>query len=212
MNNNFKSTINTWVSANWNQYLRNFNSPIDEKAKGYYYTGEYRIEMTPIGNAHAQAHSIINHAIYLYATLRGIPITGKDNCSYRKSGVFAIQPDLSFYIEDNASIIPWETEFIDLNQYKIPDLVIEISDIFLSDDLGRKRLLCEDLGIAEYWVVDVKHINIIAFKIQYKGSVRIEESKILSGFKIDTLTEALQRSKNSNDTKVSSWLLQEFQK
>ena len=155
---------------------------------------------------------MINHAIYLYATLRGIPLNGKDNCSYRHPKIFAIQPDLSFYMEKNANVIPWEIEIIDLSLYPTPDLVIEVSNDSLSDDLGRKRLLYEELAISEYWIVDVRSIRVMAFKIENRGSRRIMESEILPGLKIPTLTEALQRAKNSNDTKVSSWLLQEFQK
>ncbi len=205
------SKINTWVSANWDEYLENINNPIYEKAKGYYHKGEYRIEMTPIGNDHSQDHSIINHAIYLYATLKGIPLNGKDNCSYRKPGIFEIQPDLSCYIKDNANAIPWGTGIVDLSQYPAPDLVIEVSNSSLSDDLGQKRLLYEDLEIAEYWIVDVQNVRVIAFKIENEGSKRIQESQVLPGLEIKILTEALQRSRNSNHTEVSTWLLQQFQ-
>jgi hypothetical protein len=75
---------NSWVIGTWAEYLKNIENPAHVKAKGYYYNGKYRIEMTPIGNEHSQDHSIINHAVYLYATLRNIPLTGKDNCSYRQ--------------------------------------------------------------------------------------------------------------------------------
>ena len=205
------SKINTWVSANWDEYLENINNPIYEKAKGYYHKRQYRIEMTPIGNDHSQDHSIINNAIYLYATLKGIPLNGKDNCSYRKPEIFEIQPDLSCYIKDNANTIPWGTGIVDLSQYPAPDLVIEVSNSSLSDDLGQKRLLYEDLEIAEYWIVDVQNVRVIAFKIENEGSKRIQESQVLPGLEIKILNEALQRSRNSNHTEVSSWLLQQFQ-
>ncbi|MDJ0534452.1 MAG: Uma2 family endonuclease [Xenococcaceae cyanobacterium MO_207.B15] len=205
------SIINTWVSATWDEYLANIENSIYEKAKGYYYNNEYRIEMTPIGNDHSQDHAIINHAIYLYATIKNIPLNGKDNCSYRKPGVFEIQPDLSYYIGDNAEAIPWGTGIVDISQYPAPDLVIEVSNTSLSDDLGKKRLLYEDLGIAEYWIIDVQNVQVIAFKIENKGSKRIQESQVLPGLEIKILTEALQRSRNSNHTTVSSWLMQQFQ-
>ncbi|MDJ0901912.1 MAG: Uma2 family endonuclease [Xenococcus sp. MO_188.B8] len=207
-----KSLTNTWVSATWDEYLENIDNPIYKKAKSYYYNNEYRIEMTPIGNDHSQDHSIINHAVYLYATIKGIPLNGKDNCSYRKAGVFAIQPDLSCYIGDNANAIPWGTGIVDLNQYPEPNLVIEVANSSLADDLGQKRLLYEDLGIAEYWIIDVQNVKVIAFKIVNNGSQRIKESQVLPGLEIARLTEALQRSRNSNHTEVGTWLLQQFQK
>jgi Uma2 family endonuclease len=50
--------------------------------------------------------------------------------------------------------------------------VIEIANTSLSDDIGQKRLLYEDLGVAEYWVVDVVNIRIIAFTITSAGEVK----------------------------------------
>lgn len=202
----------SWVSATWDEYLTNIENPSDAKAKGYYHNGKYRIEMTPIGNEHSQDHSIINHAVYLYATLKNIPLTGKDNCSYRQVGLKEFQPDLSYYVGNNANAIPWGVGIVNLDGYPVPDLVIEVANTSLADDLGAKRLLYEDLGIAEYWVVDVSNINVIAFAIEDTGSKRIAESQILTGLKIEILTTALQRSRNSNHTQVGSWLMQQFQR
>ncbi len=98
-----------------------------------------------------------------------------------------------------------------MNRYPAPDLVIEVSNTSLSDDLGQKRLLYEDLGITEYWIVDVQNVRVIAFKIENEGSTRITESQVLPELKISILTEALARSRNSNHTEVGAWLLQQFQ-
>jgi Uma2 family endonuclease len=201
---------NSWVSATWTEYLKNIENPAHAKAKGYYHNGKYRIEMTPIGNEHSQDHSIINHAVYLYATLRNIPLTGKDNCSYREVSLKEFQPDLSYYVGSNANAIPWGVGIVNLIEYPVPDLVIEISHTSLADDLGAKRLLYEDLGIAEYWVVDVQNVNVIAFAIENTGSRRITESQVLMGLKIEILSTALQQSRNSNHTEVGSWLMQQF--
>lgn len=202
---------NTWAIATWDEFLKNLENPAHVKAKGYYHNGKYRIEMTPIGNEHSQDHSIINHAVYLYATLRNIPLTGKDNCSYRQVGLKEFQPDLSYYVGNNANAIPWGVGVVDLNEYPVPDLVIEVANTSLADDLGEKRLLYEDLEIAEYWVVDVQNVKVIAFAIEDNGSKRIAESLVLTGLKIEILTEALQRSRTSNHTEVGSWLMQQFQ-
>ena len=202
---------NTWAIATWDEFLKNLENPAHVKAKGYYQNGKYRIEMTPIGNEHSQDHSIINHAVYLYATLRNIPLTGKDNCSYRQIGLKEFQPDLSYYVGNNANAIPWGVGVVDLNEYPVPDLVIEVANTSLADDLGEKRLLYEDLEIAEYWVVDVQNVKVIAFAIEDNGSKRIAESLVLTGLKIEILTAALQRSRTSNHTEVGSWLMQQFQ-
>jgi len=57
------------------------------------------------------------------------------------------QPDASYYIGENADIVPWGTSIIDLDIYSPPDLVIEVANTSLPDDKGEKRLLYEDLRV-----------------------------------------------------------------
>ncbi|MFP4254486.1 MAG: Uma2 family endonuclease, partial [Halothece sp.] len=183
----------------------------DEKGKCYYYHHQYRIEMSPLGNNHASDHSFLNHLIHLYATLKEIELNGKDNCSFRKAKFREAQPDLAFYIGENANIIPWGTSIINLDQYPAPNLVIEIANSSLEDDLGTKRLLYEDLGVEEYWVVDVKKAEITAFKIQKQGSYRLNTSQVLPNLELDLLRKALQQSRDTSHSQVGAWLLREFQ-
>ncbi len=205
-----KLTTDTWIPITWEDYLQLCDDPNYEKAKFYYYNEQGRIEMTPIGNDHSRDHGIIGHAIYLYAGLRNIPLNGNDNCSYRKAGKKEAQPDLSFYIGDNVNVIPYGTSIIDLNIYTPPNLVIEVSNTSLADDKGEKRLLYEDLGGQEYWIIDVKAVNIIAFQMEEKGSRRITQSQVLPDLEMSILVEALQKSRDSNHSEVSRWLLQQW--
>lgn len=201
----------TWVKATWEKYLQAVNAINNEKVKGYYYNGDYRLEMPPIGNDHASDHNIIIVGVNLYAICQQIDLNGKDNCSYRKTGFREVQPDVSYYIGKNAEIIPYGISIIDLDQYPTPDLVIEIAQTTLADDLGNKRLLYEDLGVSEYWVVDVQNSQVIAFKINNRGSQRLEISQALPGLKISLLNEALQRTRQSNHRLVGQWLMEQFQ-
>ena len=191
--------------------LENIDRPEYEKAKGYCYNGKYRIEMTPIGNDHSQDHSSIHTATSLFAIAKKVAIDIRDNCSYRKAGIKQFQPDLSCYVGDKANVIPWGVGVVSLDEYPAPNLVIEVSNTSLSEDLGEKRLLYEDLQAVEYWVVNVQNVRVIAFAIEDAGSKRIKESQVLTGLKIEILTEALQRSRNSNHTEVGVWLLEQFQ-
>lgn len=91
-------------------------------------------------------------------------------------------------------------------------MAVEIADTTLANDLGEKRLLYEDLGVAEYWVVDVKKAKITAFKIIAKGaSQRINESIVLSGLNISLLEEGLRRSRVMDNTTVGAWFLAQVQ-
>ncbi|MGK7943813.1 MAG: Uma2 family endonuclease [Microcystaceae cyanobacterium] len=201
----------TWITGTWDEYLTYCNDPQLEKAKFYYYNQRIRIEMPPFGSDHARDHGIIGHAIYLYATLKNILLNGKDNCSYRKVGKREAQPDLSFYIGDNANAIPYGTSIVNLDQYPPPNLVVEVAKTSLRDDIGEKRLLYEDMNVQEYWIVDVEKIQIIAFKIDNGGSWRIDESQLLLGLSMTVLREALRMTRENTHSEVSRWLMQQFQ-
>jgi Uma2 family endonuclease len=200
-----------WLHATWDEYLQAVDELDNEKAKGYYYDGYYKLEMTPIGFDHSSNHAIIMYAVNLYVTLKRIDEIALDACSYRKIGVREAQPDASYYIGEKAGIIPSGTSMINLDQYPAPDLAIEVSNTTLADDLGNKRLLYEDLGVAEYWVVDVQKSQVIAFKVGNRGSQRIDTSEVLPALEISLLNEALNRSRQSNHSLIGQWLMEQFQ-
>ena len=210
---NSKAVIapDTWVIASWNEYIQMIEAPGLEKAKGYYYNGRMKIEMPPVGNDHASDHTIIIFAVNLFASIKGIPLNGKDNCTYRKTGIQEIQPDVSYYIGENADVVPYGTSIIDLNIYLRPDLAIEVANTSLADDKSEKRLLYEDVGVAEYWIIDVQNLQIIAFSIAEGGSRRITQSQVLPGSEIPLLEAALRRTRQMNQSLVGSWLLNQFQ-
>jgi Uma2 family endonuclease len=207
-----KIPSDTWVVATWEEYIQTIENPSYEKAKGYYYHGHMRIEMPPVGNDHASDHSIIIYAVNLYASIKGIDLNGKDNCTYRKTGSDEAQPDASFYIGENADVIPYGTSIINLDNYPPPDLVIEVAKSSLRDDQGAKRLLYEDLNVKEYWIIDVQNMQLMAFTIENGGSRRITQSQVLAGLAISLLNEAFQQTRQMNHGRVGAWLLTEFQK
>jgi hypothetical protein len=57
----------TWVRANWDSFLALTNDLALEKAKFYYNYGWLRIEMSPVGSAHAADHNLIAQIVSLYA-------------------------------------------------------------------------------------------------------------------------------------------------
>jgi Uma2 family endonuclease len=202
---------NTWTTATWAEYLQAIDLIDRDFSHSYYHQGQYAIEMTPLGHDHGADNNVISFAVNLFTVIRGIPAKGLLNTSYRKIGTNEAQPDISYYFDDKSTTIAYGTKIVNLNEYPPPDLVIEITSTSLADDLGSKRLLYEDLGVREYWIIDVKNANIIAFNILELGSVRITESQVLPGLKMSVLIEALARSRNTNQTQVGQWLMSEFQ-
>ncbi|MFN6479616.1 Uma2 family endonuclease [Nostoc sp. DedQUE07] len=200
-----------WICASWQEYEQIVANLLNEKGKSYYYKGHMRLEMPPVSFAHGKDHVIIIFAVTLFATIKGILATGLDTTTFRKTGIQDCQPDVAYYFRERAQTIPAGTGIVNLDGYPAPDLVIEIAKTSLLDDLGTKRSLYEELGIAEYWVVDVQNAEIIAYAIADRGSKRIQESQVLPGLIIAILEEALRRSREMNQSEVGACLLSQFQ-
>ncbi|MBW4690367.1 MAG: Uma2 family endonuclease [Lyngbya sp. HA4199-MV5] len=206
-----KLLTDTWVTATWDDYLRVIDDPACAKAKGYYFNGQMRVETMGVGPDHASENTIVILAIGLFCGLKGIPIKGLTNCTYRKTGVREAQPDVSYYVGDRTALVPQGSTIANLDEISPPDLAIEVADSSLDADLGKKRLLYEEMAIAEYWVVDVENAQIVAFQIVSNGSRRIDQSQILPGLEIAVLCEAMIRRRQQDDSQVVAWLLSKFQ-
>ncbi|WP_017720597.1 Uma2 family endonuclease [Kamptonema formosum] len=206
-----KLATDEWVTATWDEYIQAIAEPAYEPAKCYYYNGQLRIEMTPQGFDHSCDNFSLGSAIAIFSGLKRIPIRGLTNCTFRKPGEADCQPDLAIYIGETAKIIPFATSQVDLNVYPTPDLVIEIAKTSLSDDLGSKRLLYERLGVAEYWVVDVRQCQVIAFAVAGGGSKQITQSQVLPALPLTLLEEALRQSRESDGTMINTWLIAQIQ-
>ena len=205
-----KTQLDTWLTAPWQEFVNIDDASDSTKLKGYY-NGKMRFEPISTGSDHSNDHALILFALSFFAASQRIPMTAKDGCSYRKKGHTEFQPDASYYIGNKADVIPWGTRIIDLEQYPLPDLVIEISDISIADDLGAKRLQYEDLGISEYWIVNVQTMQIFAFANDRDGSIRrIRESLVLSGLNLEILEQALQRSRQENQSATTAWLMEQL--
>jgi Uma2 family endonuclease len=201
----------TWLMAGWDEYVRILEDPLYEEAKGYYYKGHMRFEMLPVSFDHGCDHVAIIFAVSLFTALKGIPAMGLDTTTFRKTGMRDCQPDVAYYLGSDAKAIPSGTGIVNLDRYPAPTLVIEIAKSSLLDDVGAKRSLYEELGVAEYWVVDVQNAQVLAYEMADLGSKRIPVSLVLPGLAIAILEEALRRSRETDQSQVGSWLLTQFQ-
>ena len=206
-----KLLTETWVAMSWSDYAEVIADPLYEKAKGYYYKGHMRLEMLPVSFEHGRDHLAIAFAVTLFAVLKAMPLTGLDNTTFRKPGSGDCQPDLAYYLGKRAQAVPDGTGIVNLDRYPAPDLAIEIAKTSLLDDLGTKRSLYEELGVSEYWVVDVAQAQIIAYAITDGGSHRIRESQVLPRLSLSLLEEALRRSRETDQSAVLNWLTTQFQ-
>lgn len=198
-----------WIKASWDTFAALADDPNLETGRFYYDQGVMRIEMSPLGSAHAQDNTILSNVVILFGTLRNIPIRGYINCSFWASGIRASQPDLAYYIGD-VQVPPRSNTPGNVVEFGSPTLVIEIGASSFQDDLGAKRLLYEQLGVKEYWVVTVQAIEVIAFNVNQGRSGRIYESQVLPGLKMSLIEEALKRSQAEDNSTINRWLIQIF--
>ena len=202
---------NTWIRATWDDFIASTENPELQKAHFYYDSGYMRIENMPIGPVHGRDNLIVASAVDLYGAFNNLQLIAFAGTSFRKVNERECQPDLAYYIGTNTQNLPQDNQPVDVDTYGPPQLTIEISATTLSDDLGRKRLLYERLGVSEYWIVDVENRRIIAFAIANQGSRQIRTSSVLPNFAVDILEETLQRSQNEDNAAITRWLMQQFQ-
>ncbi|MGK7933640.1 MAG: Uma2 family endonuclease [Microcystaceae cyanobacterium] len=205
-----KIILNTWIPANWEDFLQIINDPINKKLKAYYYHHHMRLEMLPVGFDHSKDHFLMSLAINLFGMFHNLPLNLLDNCSFRKAGVKEFQPDIAAYVGDRVKMIPSGTNIVNLNQYSPPDLVVEIAKTSFLDDIGTKRSLYESLEIKEYWVIDVENCQIIAYALESEGSYKIQSSQVLSGLDLAILEAALNKSRQDDQSAVGQWLMAQF--
>ncbi len=207
---NLQLETDVWVKSSVEQFLAIADKLSQEKAKLYYHRGYMRAEMSPVGPLHARQNSIISKVISLYATVKNIRIVELVNASFRQPAKSEFQPDLSYYIGTNFELPPRTNTPISLNEFSPPRLVVEIGASSVNDDLGTKRLLYENSGVEEYWVIDANSDNVIAFSISDGRSGTVQESLVLPGLAIAFVESALKRSQTEDDGAINRWLLQTF--
>jgi Uma2 family endonuclease len=200
-----------WVSAQWDEYVAICEKPEYEKARCYYDNGWMRLEMAALGPLHGRENAVVLKVIGLFTAFKNIRVVELINTSFRKVGERDAQPDIAFYLGSNFQLPPRNNQPINIEIYGAPQLAVEIASTTLGDDLGRKRLLYERLGVQEYWVVNVALSTVTAFAVANGGSGEIRESQVLPGLALATVEEAMERSNTEDDGAIARWLIQIFQ-
>ncbi len=205
-----KTVINfpQWQIATWEDYVTYRDQPHSERVRLFFNGTHLLINMGNEGINHSKVSD-------LFTLLFGFWFTFQDQqtaeslgrCLLEKYQMRAAAPDLVLYIGEN--IPQWqegEPRRIDLNQWRVPDLVGEISDTTLATDLDEKKKLYADLEIPEYWVIDVKGKQVFAFRLQPdKNYQQIATSIALKDLPIVLLEETLQQLTQGTNISAANW-------
>jgi Uma2 family endonuclease len=203
--------IPQWQPATWEDYLRYRDNPTTERVRLFFNDKYLFVDMGSEGINHASISDLFTMLFFIWFSRdQKQTASSLGRCLLEKPKKRAAAPDLVLYIGEG--VPQWqegEPRQINLNQWRVPDLVGEISDTTLASDLDEKKTLYADLEIPEYWVIDVRGKRVIAFRLQSDGKYQqCAESVALNGLPISLLEQALERLSEGTNISAASWFAQ----
>jgi Uma2 family endonuclease len=187
--------------ATWEDYLHRVENPQSELECVFFHLGVMWVEdMGNEGIKHARFNKLFTMILCLWFMKQGnVKFDLLGGCVLEKPPYQGAAPDEVLYIGGDSPQSPeGGSRRVNLSQWRVPDLVVEISDTTLSTDLDRKKQLYLALEIPEYWVVNVRGKQVIAFRLidgEYEECI---ESIALAGLPIQLLEETIDRMDNNN--------------
>jgi Uma2 family endonuclease len=200
-----------WHPASWERYLALRDDPAHQRGKLAFNQGWLWVDMGAEGINHASFSDLFTSLLFLWAMQHPEQaFTSLGRCLIERPRSQACAPDLVLYIgEDFPRWQAGDPRRIDLTQWRVPNLVGEISDTTLASDLDEQKHLYEALGIPEYWVIDVKGERVFAFQLNESGQYEeCETSQALTGLAIATLSETIAKLQAGTNTSAAAWFAQ----
>jgi Uma2 family endonuclease len=201
-----------WQVATWEDYVAACEDPSLEEARIFFYEGYLWIDMGNEAPQHARFNNLLTLVYYAWFVSKGgQAFDDLGGCVIEKPKVGGGAPDRVLYI--GGDFPQWqkgEPRRINLNQWRVPDLVVETADSTLASDLDQKKRLYAALGIPEYWVVDINGVRVLAFRLQDNGKYQeCDFSVALEGLPIVLLSETLKLLSEGNGT-AAMWFAQQI--
>jgi Uma2 family endonuclease len=200
--------------ATWQDYVAVRDHPDLNWRKIAFHQHWLWVDMGHEGMGHSGTNDLITALFAFWAFLHpeGV-LQSYGGCVLEKPETHSCAPDLVLYKgEPIPRWQPGEPRRILLDRHRLPDLVGEVADTTLGIDLDEQKHLYASLGIAEYWVIDVKGLRIFAFGLTDKGLyAEICISQVLPGLAIDLVEQTLERSQQETNTAAASWFMQRSQ-
>lgn len=203
-----------WKSATWKEYLSYRDNPNLERVRLFYNLGYLWVDRGGEGINHSSINALFT-LIFGFWFLQTNPsqvYSLLGGCQIEKENERAAAPDLMLYLGENYP--KWqegERRFINLNQWRTPDLVGEIADTTLATDMDEKKQLYAGLGIPEYWVIDVRGKRLFCFVLQEDGKYQESfVSRIFTALPIELLNQTLQQASEQGNGRAANWFSQQI--
>jgi Uma2 family endonuclease len=200
-------------NATWEDYVAIRDSVEIDWKKIAFHKGWLWVDMGYEGPNHASFSDLMTIIFGFWAFLHpDVALQSYGRCLIDRPKTHACSPDLVLYKGENIPRWqPGEPRRIALTHHRLPDLVGEIADTTLSLDLDEQKQLYASLGIAEYWVIDVKGARLFAFGLTATGDYEaIAASNVLDGLSIALLEQTLERLSQETNTAAANWLMQQL--
>lgn len=202
-----------WQPATWDDYLRYRDDP-NSDIFGLFFNGKYLlVDMGKEGINHASVARLFA-MLFAFWFGRFTDRTASDlgGCLLEKPNKRAASPDVVLYIGEG--VPQWqegESRYIDLNRWRVPDLVCEIADTTLASDLDEKKQIYADLEIPEYWVIDILGRRVLVFRLRSDGRYeQRDRSEALSELPIALLEQTLDRLSEGSNISAANWFNQQI--
>jgi Uma2 family endonuclease len=204
-----------WISATWDDYVRLRDDDLESEARLFFNQGWLWVDMGGEGLNHARINRLLALLFFVWFSQREEQdCDDLGGCILEKTGFQAASPDAVLYIGD--PVPRWktgETRSIDLDQWRVPDLVGEVGDTTIATDLDEKKTLYAALEIPEYWVIDVKALCVLAFRLMPSGRYQqIDQSIALTHLPIALLNQTLEQvNAGMTNNAAAQWFGQQIQ-
>ncbi len=209
---NLTTTLPQWKPATWEDYLRLRDDPTNERIRLYFHCDRLLVDMGSEGINHATVSDLFTVLFFIWFSQRPEQIySSLGRCLLEKPTQKAGAPDLVLYVGENyPRLQPGERRYLNLDRWRVPNLVGEIADTTLPTDLDEKKQLYSNLGIPEYWVIDVRGQRVFAFQLQENGKyLECANSLALEGLPISLLNRTLERLNEESNGSAASWFAQQ---
>ena len=204
--------ITQWQPATWEDFIVACEDPTLEQFRIFFYEGYLLIDRGNEGINRSRFNNLLTMVFVLWFSSKGgQAFDDLGGCVIEKPKVGGGAPDRVLYI--GGDFPQWqggEPRRINLDNWRVPNLVCEIADTTLASDLDEKKRLYAALKIHEYWIVDIKGERVLAFRLQEDGKYReCKVSVALEGLPISLLSETLKLLSQGNGM-AAMWFSQQI--
>ncbi|MEL6383758.1 MAG: Uma2 family endonuclease [Cyanobacteria bacterium J06626_18] len=208
------SELPQWYVATWADYDEWVQTTEADHFRIFFNQGRLFVDMGWEGVDHARFRGLLAMLFFAWFSRQqpGQAFDCLGGCILEKPEQRAASPDEVLYIGSDAPRWqPGEPRRVNLQQWRVPDLVCEVGDTTLATDLDEKKQIYAALEIPEYWVIDVQAARVMAFRLSAEGIYQQQGvSEALPGLAMTLVEQAFKRLTAESNGTVAQWFAQQL--